>query len=155
MLAPASTRIIGCVVMSSRASRIGHLCSSHARGSTRVPRIPREWSRDSICSGVLRANQVDATLQTDLDTRGGYLTAPEEFVAGLFGDLDNAVAMRRLATVYTTQAQSLGIRPPHRSRQRFQLGSRTRNSGLRYVAPVREASPDAALPDGRIKCPAI
>ncbi len=50
-------------------------------------------------------------MQADNNTLGGYLVAPQKFVASLIKDLDNEVFMRRIANVLPTltNAQSLGI----------------------------------------------
>lgn len=48
-------------------------------------------------------------LQTDLDTAGGYLTAPEQFVTELLADIDDQVFVRGLARKFTTNAHTLGV----------------------------------------------
>ena len=49
-------------------------------------------------------------LQADSDTVGGYLVAPEQFVAQLLKKVDDAVFVRRLGTVWQVpQAASLGV----------------------------------------------
>lgn len=60
--------------------------------------------------GYLQNGNVNADLQADSDTAGGYLTAPEEFVAGVLQELDKVVMLRRLARKFTIAAQSTGIR---------------------------------------------
>lgn len=48
-------------------------------------------------------------LQADVDIYGGYLVAPEQFVAQLIKAIDNQVFIRRFATVFpVTKADSLG-----------------------------------------------
>lgn len=47
-------------------------------------------------------------LQTDIDTKGGFLTTPEEFIAELIKDLDDQVFMRGIARRFATRAQSIG-----------------------------------------------
>lgn len=48
-------------------------------------------------------------LQADSDTGGGYIVAPQQFVADLIKDIDNDVIVRQLATVHTlTKAESMG-----------------------------------------------
>ena len=50
-----------------------------------------------------------AALQMDADTAGGYLVAPERFIARLIQDLDNNVFVRQFATVIPLMdAESLG-----------------------------------------------
>ncbi|HEU4328069.1 MAG TPA: phage major capsid protein [Roseiflexaceae bacterium] len=49
-------------------------------------------------------------LRADEDTAGGYLTAPQQFASGLLKFVDDAVVVRRLATVeQLTMAESLGV----------------------------------------------
>lgn len=48
-------------------------------------------------------------LQSDLDTAGGFLVAPEEFVAELLQDVDDEVMIRGMARKFTTNAQSIGM----------------------------------------------
>jgi HK97 family phage major capsid protein len=61
-------------------------------------------------SAILHSNplEVSATLQTDLSTAGGYMVAPEEFVAELLMNVDDIRWIRRLARTFTTNAQTLG-----------------------------------------------
>lgn len=48
-------------------------------------------------------------LQADVDAQGGYMVPPEQFVADLIKELDNAVFVRRMATVIPlTTSDSLG-----------------------------------------------
>ena len=42
------------------------------------------------------------------DVQGGYLTAPEEFVAELIKDIDNVFIIRKLSRKFSTLAKSLG-----------------------------------------------
>ncbi len=59
--------------------------------------------RTLALSGELRA------LQADVDTAGGYLVAPEQWVAELIKNLDNEVFMRRICTTHEVPtAKSLG-----------------------------------------------
>jgi len=69
----------------------------------------------SFLSGNLHAAPPDAleefrALQADIDTAGGYITAPPEFVDMLIGNIDDQVFVRRLATGYQLpMAASLGV----------------------------------------------
>ncbi len=67
--------------------------------------------RTFLVGGVSALTAVEQrALQMDLDTSGGYLVAPEQFVTELLKDVDNAVFIRRLATVRTlVNAESLGV----------------------------------------------
>lgn len=57
----------------------------------------------------LRTGETRA-LQADNDAAGGYLLAPQQMVSDIIKTLDNAVAIRALATKYTvSSAQSLGV----------------------------------------------
>lgn len=57
---------------------------------------------------ALREHELRA-LQADLDTSGGYLVAPQQFVTELIQAVDNAVVIRGLARKFTlTAAESLG-----------------------------------------------
>mgnify|MGYP001562751708 CR=1 FL=1 len=50
------------------------------------------------------------TLQAGLDTEGGFIRTPAQFIASLLKGVDNAVFIRRRATVITvTAAESLGV----------------------------------------------
>jgi HK97 family phage major capsid protein len=50
------------------------------------------------------------TLQADLDTSGGYLTAPQQFMTQLLKNVDDFVVMRRLGRVIPIgRAESLGV----------------------------------------------
>jgi len=49
------------------------------------------------------------TLQAGIDTLGGYLVTPQQFIAELIKDLDNMVFVRQYARTFTvTNAESLG-----------------------------------------------
>ena len=48
-------------------------------------------------------------LQADLDTAGGFIVSPEEFVAELLQDVDDEVMIRGMARKFTTNAQSIGM----------------------------------------------
>lgn len=61
---------------------------------------------------ALGANGVQEfrTLTAGHDTEGGFLVAPQEWVAQLLKNVDDQVFMRQLATKYTvTQSESLGV----------------------------------------------
>lgn len=59
--------------------------------------------------GVLSVEQ-RTTLQSDIDTLGGFLKPPLEFVAGLLKDVDNLVVIRQFATKRTViNADGLGV----------------------------------------------
>jgi HK97 family phage major capsid protein len=78
-----------------------------------TPEYRQAWSsylRSGRSSGMLHANPLDvgASLQTDLSTAGGYMVAPEEFVAELLMNVDDIRWIRRLARRFTTNAQTLG-----------------------------------------------
>jgi HK97 family phage major capsid protein len=50
------------------------------------------------------------TLQVGLTTKGGYLQAPQQFVAELLKNVDNALFVRQYARKFSlTQAESLGV----------------------------------------------
>lgn len=54
--------------------------------------------------------EIQAALQSDSDTAGGFIVAPEQFVAQLIMGLDDQVFIRGLATVISnSNAASLGI----------------------------------------------
>lgn len=64
----------------------------------------RAWLRGQQASAEVRA------LQADLDTQGGYLMAPIQMVDRLLQVVDDAVFIRRLATVLSVpNADSLGV----------------------------------------------
>jgi HK97 family phage major capsid protein len=57
----------------------------------------------------LTTGQVGAALQTDISTAGGYMVLPEQFVTELLHDVDNIRWIRKLARIFTTTAQTLGV----------------------------------------------
>ena len=64
----------------------------------------RDWLRRGQVNAEMRA------LQVDLDTAGGYLTAPVQFVDQILKEIDNRVYMRQWATVFSVpSADSLGV----------------------------------------------
>ena len=77
------------------------------------PRATEEYQksfRSYIRSGlqILKAEEVRA-MQADDPTLGGYMQAPQQFVAGLLKAVDDATIIRPLATVYPIEkAESLG-----------------------------------------------
>ena len=62
-------------------------------------------------SGMGSLSEVEQrALRTDDDSEGGYLVAPEQFVAQLIKNVDDLVSIRNLATVIPlTSAASLGV----------------------------------------------
>lgn len=82
---------------------------------TRIsPRATKEY-RDAF-NGLLRRGLKGLTgeeyraLQADSDTAGGFVVAPEQFVADLLKAVDDEVYIRQLATVIQVPtAQSLGV----------------------------------------------
>lgn len=73
-------------------------------------------------AGTISGMEVRA-LQKDVNTAGGYLVAPETFVAELLKDLDNSVVIRSLARKYSLEkASSLGY---PRLRTKMSAASRT------------------------------
>lgn len=66
-----------------------------------------ESFRTWVASG--QENQEIRALQSDSDTQGGYLVAPEQFVMQLIKAVDDVVSIRRLANVFSVpNADSLG-----------------------------------------------
>ena len=68
--------------------------------------------RDEAASKAFRAFLLgsQAALQKDSDSAGGFLLAPEQFIARLIQDLDNMVWFRQYATVIPISgAHSLGV----------------------------------------------
>lgn len=58
---------------------------------------------------IFRFSPEGRALQMDLDTSGGYITTPEQFVADLIQAVDDRVFVRQLATIYAVQgAAKLG-----------------------------------------------
>ncbi len=63
-----------------------------------------QYGKENLSGEEIRA------LQADSETVGGFLTAPQQFVATLIKAVDNLVVMRQFATVISvTKAASLGI----------------------------------------------
>lgn len=63
-------------------------------------------------------------LQTDLDVSGGFLTAPEQFVAELLKDVDDTVDIRKLARIFVSvNAQTLGVARRTSKLQSFAWGT--------------------------------
>ncbi|HEY9369262.1 phage major capsid protein [Streptomyces sp.] len=67
--------------------------------------------RTFVRSGTRALNDEQArALNMGTDTQGGYLMAPQQFVAELLKNVDDAVAIRPLATVMQlSKAESLGV----------------------------------------------
>lgn len=63
----------------------------------------RGWMRGEKSYSEVRA------LQTDLDTAGGFLVAPETFLPELLKDLDDMVHVRKIARRFVVQSLSLGV----------------------------------------------
>lgn len=65
----------------------------------------RKWlTNDNLRSPELRA------LQADIDTTGGYIVTPQQFMTSLIQEKDNMTFMRRLArTFQVPRAESLGV----------------------------------------------
>jgi HK97 family phage major capsid protein len=72
-------------------------------------------------------------LQADLDTAGGYIVAPEQFVAELLMDIDDEVMIRGLSRTFTTTAQSIGV--PRRTAKMNSF-----NWGSELSAPTKDTS---------------
>lgn len=74
-------------------------------GRRATPEYQKEF-RDFITSGRIEGRAI----QADVDASGGYLFAPEQFVARLIKSLDDNVFMRGLATVMqVTSSDNLGF----------------------------------------------
>ena len=68
--------------------------------------------RDEVASKAFRQFLLgsQAALQQDKDTSGGFLVAPEQFIAQLIQDLDNMVWFRQFATVIPVSGSaSIGV----------------------------------------------
>lgn len=83
--------------------------------TTSTPERPADEKRDKAFRSWLRAGfggingDERRALQVDLDTSGGYLVTPTQFVNTLIKAVDNVTVMRGLATVYAVpSADSLG-----------------------------------------------
>lgn len=76
-------------------------------GTKAYRRHTKKW-REGF-RGWLSGGKFAANLQTDIDTKGGYLTVPEEFIARLIEKVDDINYIRGLATTFTTTAQSIGV----------------------------------------------
>lgn len=76
-------------------------------GSEEHRRCQPEY-RDAFRSYLAFGYENRSAWQTDLDIKGGYITAPEQFVAELIKNVDDEVFMRGLARKFTTLAQSIG-----------------------------------------------
>lgn len=74
------------------------------RGSEEYRNAFRRYLRTGLMDVEYRA------LQADNDPAGGYIVAPEQFVAQLLKAIDDAVFVRRLATMYQVpKADGLGV----------------------------------------------
>jgi HK97 family phage major capsid protein len=68
----------------------------------------RSWIASGTMGPVLQSKET-RDLQATINTQGGYLVAPQQFVASLIQAVDNLVFMRGLATKYqVNNAESLG-----------------------------------------------
>lgn len=85
-----------------------HGTDAYERHTPEARRGYNRWLIDGAVSEGARY----AALQTDIATDGGYLTTPEEVVAGLLKNIDDMVFMRGLSRVITLSpsAQTAGIR---------------------------------------------
>lgn len=82
----------------------------HAGIQARATEEYRAAFRRFLAGGerALRESELRA-LQMDLDSAGGFLVAPQQFVSELIAAVDNAVFIRGLARTFTlTSAESLG-----------------------------------------------
>ena len=81
-----------------------------------TPEYRRAWAQylmSGRASSTLHMNteqgvHIGAALQTDLSTAGGYMVAPEEFVAELLMNVDDIRWIPQAARRFTTNAQTLG-----------------------------------------------
>lgn len=80
-------------------------------GGIRNTPIFRAAFQKYLMMGKTELNSEDLrALQADVDTAGGYIVTPQQFVADLLMGLDNMVSIRKLATVIPLgKAESLGI----------------------------------------------
>ena len=78
------------------------------KGNNLMPAF-RSFLKDGIIRPELRALQVTGTDSSDVGAMGGYMVPPEQFIAELIKELDNAVFIRKLATVIPVRtSDSLG-----------------------------------------------
>lgn len=80
------------------------------KGATEDDRAMVAWRK--FLKGGIRAvtEEEQRALQAGSDTEGGYLTAPQQFIAQLLKGLDNAVFVRARGTTFqVAQAESLGV----------------------------------------------
>lgn len=91
------------------------------RGSATLPEVrgagesrnPQGEERSKAFESFLRGKELRATeqraLQADLDTTGGFIKPPQEFVSGLIKAMDDTTYLLQIANVITlTTADSLG-----------------------------------------------
>lgn len=86
--------------------------ADEARGGSADPEVELRTKAFTkmIVSGVRSLNEVEVrALQADSDTAGGYVVAPEQFVADLIKNIDDQVFIRQRATKFSIPtAASLG-----------------------------------------------
>lgn len=102
----------------SRGTRVGGreaLAETTAAVATTEKPDPQKEARDAFRKFLRNGYQVlsgpeQRALQMDSDVVGGFLVAPQDFVARLIKFVDDNVYVRQLATVMqVTQAESLGV----------------------------------------------
>jgi len=95
------------------------------KAGDRGQRAYREAFRRFLGSGASALNEGEyAALRSSDDSQGGYLVASEQFASGLLKTLDDALYIRRWATVYSVrQSKSLGIRTRHARMSTFAWGN--------------------------------
>lgn len=84
--------------------------AGHKPSSFRATEEYRNAFNSFLRTGNTSLPEIQAALQADSDTAGGFIVAPEQFVAQLIMGLDDQVFIRQMATVIqNANAASLGI----------------------------------------------
>lgn len=81
--------------------------TEHRRAGDQYRSEFRNWLRGGGISG-----NPQAALRADVDTEGGFITAPIQFIAELIQDLDNEVFMRQIARVFPPLAMAASMGAP-------------------------------------------
>lgn len=106
------------------------------------PEYKQAW-RNYLLGGSMGAGLMpQATTSRTNDVQGGYLAAPEEFVAELIKDIDNVFLIRNLSRKFSTKAKALGA--PRRTQRldAFQWGTE-------YTVPTIDGAGGAGLKFGK------
>jgi HK97 family phage major capsid protein len=112
---------------SGRPAKADYRTVSFPHGSAAWARHQPEYRK--ALADYMFSGRPAAALQTDLSTAGGYMVLPEQFVSELLMDVDNLRWIRKVARIFTTNAQTLGAVKRTSRMASFQWGSELSTPG--------------------------